>query len=369
MQTKQHHITDFNELSVEKLIGWLSCTACVLLCLFALKHFLAANYIVAAVLAGLAVALIANLMIYRLTQRLPQLQWGFIGLVWTMFVFLVLSGIEQGSGILWLYAFPPLVFYISSLRVGAWLSFSGLALVTLFLLPLRGLIGHDYDMDFRALFLLSFAFEVVFCYVLDASRRKVQKRMLSVLCDLDFAARHDGLTELYNRREATHRLHQEYERYQRSKRPFSIILIDIDHFKQLNDTYGHEAGDLALKQVARVLLETSRKVDMISRWGGEEFLILLPDTSQADASSIAQRIRQQMAALTVPYGDARLQVTLSAGLTDIEGIQDVDELLRVADTLLYDAKAQGRNCICVRQATSAAGDSKDRPATGFQQSI
>lgn len=346
MSTKQHRITDFNALSVEQLIGWLSCVASALLCLFALKHAWMDNLLVAGVLGGFAVALIANLLVYRRTRSLRQLRWGFIGLIWSVFVFLVLSGIEEGSGILWLYAFPPLVFYISSIRVGAWLSFSGLALITLFLFPLRGVVGHNYDTDFRVLFLLSFAFEVVFCYVLDASRRKVQKRMLALLGELDFAARHDGLTELFNRREATRRLQMEYERYQRTQRPFSVLLIDIDHFKHLNDTHGHEAGDQALKQVAGVLRESSRKMDMAARWGGEEFLILLPETTLADAGVIAQRIRQHTAALSIPFGDTELRVTFSAGLADIMGFRDLDELLREADALLYEAKQQGRNRIC-----------------------
>lgn len=349
MTNKNNHIVQFEELPVPVLINWLSFAACGLLTLFAIRHWLAHQPVIALSLGGFMVLLAINALWYRWRQQLTFYRWCFIGLIFSLFVYLVISGVEQGNGILWLFAFPPLVFYISSLRLGAFLSFGGLALLILVLLGFDGtLTQHGYSRDFRIMFLFSFAFEVVFCFVLDLSRRKSKNHLLHLVRDLDFAASHDGLTGLFNRREATRQLTAEYERFLRSGHAFAIMLIDVDHFKHINDTYGHDSGDQVLRQISTILQQTCRKTDRVGRWGGEEFLVMFPDTGLPEAGVIASRIRENIEQHHFLVGANDVAVTISAGLVDSVNNLSLEDLLRDVDELLYEAKHQGRNRLCCR---------------------
>lgn len=153
-------------------------------------------------------------------------------------------------------------------------------------------------------------------------------------------ARTDALTGLPNRLQINEILASELARFRRYSTPFSLALADIDHFKQINDTYGHQEGDLVLQRVAAILRQSVRAVDTVGRWGGEEFLLLLPETELPGAQALADRLRQALAA--ADFGQVG-QVTISMGLTMIKAGDDADALLRRADTALYRAKAAGRN--------------------------
>lgn len=160
-------------------------------------------------------------------------------------------------------------------------------------------------------------------------------------------ARTDALTGLPNRLKLNEVLASELARYQRYKTPFSLALFDIDHFKQINDTYGHQQGDQVLQQVARVVRQLIRAVDTVGRWGGEEFLLVLPETPLAGAVTTVERLRQAVAA--ADYGPVG-RVTASFGVAEVRAGDDADKLLRRADTALYRAKNRGRNRVEVEEA-------------------
>ncbi|MBT8491956.1 MAG: GGDEF domain-containing protein, partial [Deltaproteobacteria bacterium] len=157
----------------------------------------------------------------------------------------------------------------------------------------------------------------------------------------------DGLTRLYVRRYFDARLDEEFERSRRFETMFSVAMVDIDNFKQLNDTYGHEAGDIALSEVARVLLEEMRGIDTAARYGGEEFALVLPRTSLTEAYSLAERIRVRLSELriAVPGRIEPLAITASFGIAahPESGAESVAELLRLADRALYRAKQMGKD--------------------------
>jgi diguanylate cyclase (GGDEF)-like protein len=154
----------------------------------------------------------------------------------------------------------------------------------------------------------------------------------------------DFLTGLYNRREQARRLEEELSRSDRSARPLSVLMIDIDHFKKVNDTFGHEAGDLVLKTVARMLRDTMRDFDLVSRHGGEEFLVISPDTALPEAMEIAERLRAEAAALSVPCGGSGdIRLTISLGVAQRLPGEGGDALVARADAALYEAKQAGRN--------------------------
>jgi diguanylate cyclase (GGDEF)-like protein len=152
----------------------------------------------------------------------------------------------------------------------------------------------------------------------------------------------DGLTGLLNHRAFKERSVEAISRAQRSRRPLSLIITDIDHFKAVNDTYGHATGDDVIRAVAEVLATSVRDVDVPARYGGEEFAILLEDTSTAEASRLAERIRQRVQAIRFQSGDSPFSVTLSLGIAELEA-PDLSALFVAADDALYAAKNGGRN--------------------------
>jgi diguanylate cyclase (GGDEF)-like protein len=154
----------------------------------------------------------------------------------------------------------------------------------------------------------------------------------------------DALTGLLNRRATVRRFWEEAERAARYKRPFALAVFDVDHFKQVNDTYGHVVGDAVLKNVAAVLSDASRAVDVVGRIGGEEFVFVISEQPRDEALAAASRLREQVAASKVTHDGKTLSVTLSGGVAIYpEDGSDWDHLFTVADRRLYAAKTGGRN--------------------------
>lgn len=158
------------------------------------------------------------------------------------------------------------------------------------------------------------------------------------------AAFRDPLTGLFNRRYVFDALGSELRKHHRYGEAFSIILIDADHFKQINDRYGHPAGDAALKAIARACNESVRDTDIVGRFGGEEFVILLPHTTGTAAEIVAERIRKSMLQRKIAWQDQEFSVRLSCGVAEAGVHADgFDELIAAADQALYSAKRHGRN--------------------------
>jgi diguanylate cyclase (GGDEF)-like protein len=155
----------------------------------------------------------------------------------------------------------------------------------------------------------------------------------------------DPLTGLYNRRFGLERLKEEYGRARRSTSPLAVIMFDIDHFKAVNDTYGHLAGDRVLVRVARVARGVVRQGDVLLRYGGEEFAAILPGASLRDAAMVAERMRRIVGEALIKEGEAVLRVTISLGVVSCPelDVASQEDLLRTADELLYKAKANGRD--------------------------
>lgn len=173
----------------------------------------------------------------------------------------------------------------------------------------------------------------------------------------------DPLTGLYNRRYLDEFFEREHARVQRENLPLALALIDLDHFKRLNDDYGHLAGDDVLKAVAQHLLENLRSTDAVFRIGGEEFLLIMPGVSPGEALSRLQELCAQLAGRTLATRAGDQRVTLSAGLANwpLQG-QRLDELLQVADAALYEAKRTGRNRVCCQLPDCEAGHPSQQAA-------
>lgn len=155
----------------------------------------------------------------------------------------------------------------------------------------------------------------------------------------------DPLTGLYNRRYVLSRLRQALDTLERSGEPVSVALIDIDHFKRINDSWGHQAGDRVLKGFAERMGRELRAIDIAGRYGGEEFLIIFTDATASSALEAAERTRAAMARepFVLTSGAESFSVTLSAGVAEAAPGDDVEDVLARADSALYEAKASGRN--------------------------
>ena len=156
----------------------------------------------------------------------------------------------------------------------------------------------------------------------------------------------DGLTGLYNRRHGEGKLTDEVERALKFKRKLSLLFIDLDHFKFFNDTHGHQAGDEVLHALGQLMNDAARDSDTVARWGGEEFIIISPETDEQQACQLAESIRKEVAAFAFPHADEQPlgHVSLSVGVATLsDGIDNAEELVGLADKAVYKAKESGRN--------------------------
>ena len=159
------------------------------------------------------------------------------------------------------------------------------------------------------------------------------------------AARTDPLTGLANRRAFHDALERQHAEWRRTNMPFSVVVMDADHFKRINDQYGHPAGDAILRLIAQVLGGTLRTMDMLARIGGEEFAAILPGTAALDACCAAEHCRMAVASQCLSYEGQQLSVTVSLGIAEVDSSSDAAGLIARADRALYSAKQAGRNCV------------------------
>jgi diguanylate cyclase (GGDEF)-like protein len=157
----------------------------------------------------------------------------------------------------------------------------------------------------------------------------------------------DGLTDLFNHRHIHELLHEEFERTRRSGEPLAVAMLDLDRFKLVNDTYGHPTGDVILYETARILRETAREIDMVGRYGGEEFVVILPGTDEEAAAQFAERVRESVSEYLFRDEANEVKMTVSGGVASFPGldIDHPDVLIKRADEALYAAKEGGRNRI------------------------
>lgn len=176
---------------------------------------------------------------------------------------------------------------------------------------------------------------------------KQRNRLLEELTKkLELMAITDHLTGIYNRRHFEKIIETEFAKFLRYNLSLSCLMVDIDHFKRINDRYGHDAGDSVIKKVSEIISSTLREVDVLARWGGEEFIILLPNTTKDDAKRVAERILKGISKHNFNKVSDNETITVSIGVTSVpddEGIDNWEKLIKVADDALYRAKTKGRN--------------------------
>ncbi|WP_295812660.1 GGDEF domain-containing protein [uncultured Nitratireductor sp.] len=163
---------------------------------------------------------------------------------------------------------------------------------------------------------------------------------------LQHAALTDSLTGMQNRRFFDDALREYLQEFRRIEKPVGLMVLDLDHFKQVNDTHGHDVGDDVLRAVARCLKDLTRYHDVVARMGGEEFAIVAPNMNDESLVKLAERIRRAVGALMIETSNVHIRVTISVGLSIWNGRESAEEFYRRADKMLYEAKRLGRNRVC-----------------------
>ena len=261
-----------------------------------------------------------------------------------LMLYLVYSGGIANTGPLWIYIVPPVAFFFSGLAQGVKnLIFFMVAMNIMLFYPNELLLGTTYSVEFKTRLIYSFLTVSLLFGFYEYSRKQSYRFIQELSERHEQLAMHDPLTHLPNRRGMKVHLEHEYNRLIRSQQPFSVLVCDIDHFKRVNDQYLHDGGDFVLEQLSAFFLKKIRKQDIVARWGGEEFLFLLPGTTSKDAYILAEKIRTEVEAQTIHYKSNAIRITLSIGVNEVTADTNVDHAINLADSSLYIAKEQGRN--------------------------
>lgn len=198
---------------------------------------------------------------------------------------------------------------------------------------------------------LFFGIFLIYPLIRTQAREEVKLRQMTQTLSersetLQQAALTDGLTGMQNRRYFDDALREYLTEFRRIGKPIGLMILDLDHFKQVNDTHGHDVGDEVLRSVASTLRDMTRYHDVVARLGGEEFAVVAPNMNDEQLYKLAERIRKAIAGQAVQAGTVRLRVTASVGLAIWDGKENGDDFYRRADKQLYQAKRQGRNRVC-----------------------
>jgi len=266
--------------------------------------------------------------------------------LYLLMLYLVYTGGVEKTGPLWIFMVAPVSVFIHGLKRGLFEIALFLILTSVILfVPLDLFDNVSYSTEFKLRLIYSFLTVTFLSAVYEYTREKSYKRALDLSKKYQQLAHLDHLTQLSNRRDALHILKREKARIIRSKEAFSIMLCDVDHFKKINDLYGHNAGDAVLIDLAKIFTRTIREQDCVARWGGEEFLFILPQTLVNNANIIAMKIQEELQNHFVNYEDEKIKVTVSIGIEQFNANQSIDEVINNADKFLYQAKDSGRNQI------------------------
>ena len=261
-----------------------------------------------------------------------------------LMLYLVITGGVANTGPLWIYVLPPVAMFFAGVVYGVITVAVFITLCSYILFAADGwfVVAH-YTTEFKLRLLYSFA-TVTFLSAFYEHSRQTSFNIVKDLSDkFEKQAQQDILTRLPNRRGIQQFIEFESARARRQKKPLSLILCDIDRFKRVNDQYGHDGGDVVLKHVSDLFKASIREQDGVARWGGEEFLFVLPDTEESNAVVLAEKVRETLATSPVELQQEKVVITASFGVAQIDFEQGLDKALTLADKALYKAKEKGRN--------------------------
>lgn len=200
-------------------------------------------------------------------------------------------------------------------------------------------------------------------FYLAFTKKKTNIKLEAAYAKLEQIAKTDPLTDLSNRRDMIEKMEHEQKRFSRNGKSFVLLMSDIDDFKKINDDNGHDCGDFILESLAKQMKSTVRKQDITGRWGGEEFLMLLPETDIDGGFALAEKIRTDIESTSYVFNDVKLSLTMTFGVSIYDRPMDIDKCIKMADEALYKGKNQGKNCVIMTKP-------KDKPIIiGINKSV
>lgn len=246
---------------------------------------------------------------------------------------------------LWAFLLPALSFSIMGDKKGLIIALAFFCTaILLMIVPEHILNSAPYSRYVVIRFSIIYLILTFIIYYYESSQQMLIRYIQEERDKFENVSKHDLLTGLSNRRDIIGKMEIERERHSRMGKPFAVIMGDIDNFKNLNDTYGHDAGDYVLQTIGSILVNQVRNIDCPSRWGGEEFLIILVDTDLEGGQRVAERIRKKVENAKFQYKDREFTVTMTFGLSIYQGAdENIDECIRRSDNALYEGKNQGKN--------------------------
>jgi diguanylate cyclase (GGDEF)-like protein len=349
----------FSEIGIPSLYCLL---ALFFLVFFATESFLLNQTWHARILLVFAILTVCCFIYLRITGNARGTVTLIVLLFGALCLFLLYTGGVGGTGPLWYFVFPLVALFIQRLWAGL-LSVVILLAITSFILATQpsGFDPSLYSQAFIERFFAVYIAVSVMSFFYAYARTSSELYMDDMNRSYQNLANTDELTRLANRRRMTDILYQEVSRSERNQRTFSIIIFDIDDFKKINDEHGHDGGDALLRAVPDIIRKVLRTPDICARWGGEEFLVLLPETNLVGARHVAERLRIAFEEHSLPHNDSELSVTISVGVSEFRQAKNVEVCIKQADKNLYSAKAAGRNCVIA--STDMDGEINETVAT------
>ncbi|MFT2112207.1 GGDEF domain-containing protein [Marinomonas sp. 2405UD68-3] len=259
-------------------------------------------------------------------------------------VLLVYTGGLNNSGPLWIFIIPPIAMAFCGLKLGIIYNavFSIVIGIMLFY-PEDVLLATSYSYEFKSRLMYSFLTALTLSTCYEAARYKSYRQLQRLTEKYKLESKEDELTGLPNRRGMWNKLKYEYDTSMLRSTRMTIVLCDIDHFKSVNDTYGHGVGDNVLKHVSTLAQKSLSRKDILSRWGGEEFLLMIPGKSEKNAVKTVENLCAIVEKNPYIHMNEKINITMSAGLCEISSDIDVKDAITLSDKCLYQAKRTGRN--------------------------
>ncbi|WP_274054727.1 GGDEF domain-containing protein [Thalassomonas haliotis] len=322
------------------------------------------NYLLALTLIISHIVYFLCFYIYKVTKTI-KLSLAII--VYSNFIlmsYLVYSGGVANTGPLWIFILPSIALFINGLIRGIAVILAFIALISLLMFyPGEALLATSYPLEFKLRLLYCFITVSALSAYYEYARETSYLHTLELSRKYELLSRLDPLTQLSNRRDATNTLEHEQLRLARNAETLAIIICDVDYFKKINDSFGHNAGDHVLVELAKLFKHCSREQDTIARWGGEEFLFILPQTNISHAQDFAAKLHKALEQQQMCYQEQVIEVTLSMGISELKPEQSIQEAISIADKYLYQAKQAGRNQT-FPQISAVKYDAADKAVTG-----
>ena len=293
-------------------------------------------------LLGVALILFINCYYFKFSKNKILVSYVMVTLLFILYIYLVYTGGFKNTGPLWIYTLPMVSMFLLGFR-------TGLVYIALFFVVLMIILFEInvpiYSYGFKLRLVLSLLVVTFLASVYEYLQEKTFLHMHNLSKELEEASYKDYLTQIYNRRGVDKELKNIYAHCKKNNHHFSLMVCDIDYFKKINDYYGHIVGDEVLKKVVLEIKNIIRKDDVLARWGGEEFLVLLPDTSIDDAYKVAEKIRKTIENTLFTYNNHTIKMTVSLGIAKDNNALSISEVISQADAHMYAAKRQGRNIV------------------------